>query len=726
MTQNRQLMNFLTLSFLCTIFVLILGWNTHSTVTAQTGECTPMAQSILESVKNVCSATGRDQICYGSVSIEAEPQSGAANFHFEQKGDIANVADLATLRLQALDPVDSQWGVALMKLQASLPDDAPEDVTLLLFGNVQVANLGSGLSKVDMTVNTSSNVRNRATADNTQILGSIAAGSTVTANGRMTNPAGENWIRIEFKTAPAGYGWVLGSSLSGDTSTLKVVDSSTAPAFGPMEAFTFSSSDDNNECGDVSNSGLLIQTPAGVGEINFFINEVDIQVGSTAFLTTGETHKLNISTLEGGVSVKSFGVKQEIPPGSWSSVPLGNDGMADAAPDLPEPYGNDNFLGLDVFAGDKLLPEEFDIAQPFNDACLKDFNAEFNDGVIDTFGDEVSTTCFLEYHDTFQKYYDEGLPADCFNDDGSVADSCMADFNDEWPKQCFDDSGNITEYCLDANQYIDTLPDSCFSNSGEIQGECVGAFDNIDALPDQCFDENGDITNDCLGASGIMYDLPPSCYDDTTGDILQDCLDSFGSFNSEFDLANNCFDSSGNITDACSSDPTLLDSLPSECFDPDTGQVYPECYGPYEEYSSAPDSCFDETTGTFDESCYAGVIDDTYGYGTAYRDEQGNIIQDYGSDGGDTGCDPNTEDCSAYYDSCDPNTEDCSAYDSSYCDPNIEDCSAYYSDGSYDSCDPTYEDCSAYDSSYSDSSYSDSGYTDTSSSDCDPDYEYCG
>ena len=635
MIKKQRLITFAVLAFLSIVFAFVLGWDTSSTAIAQDGECTPMAKNILESVKETCEATGRDQICYGSVSIEAEPQSSTSNFVFEQQGDIANVGDLATLRLQALDPVNSQWGVALIKVQASLPDSIPEDVTLLLFGNVEVANLGRDLTKVEMAVNTDSNVRNRATAENTQIFGSITSDATVIANGRITNPAGEDWIRIEFETAPAGYGWVLASSLSGDASSLTVVESSTEPAFGPMEAFTFSSQDDGS-CGDVSNSGLMIQTPAGVGEINFFINEVDIQVGSTAFLTAQPGQQMNVSTLEGGVKVGSFGVTQNIPPGAQSNIPLNQQGTAAGMPNLPKPYIDEEVIGLGSFLEVELFEEDFDFVEAFNDECLEDFNSEFNDGVDDPFGDEVSTSCFLGYNDLYEDYFEDELPDECFDESGQVLDECLGDFNNEWPDECFDESGEISEYCLDADEYLDTLPDSCYNiYTGDIEDECVGAFDNIEALPDSCFDEYGEIADECFGASGIIYDLPNTCYDDGTGEILDECLDSFGSFDGDFDLGDECIDPyTGEISEACLQDEEFLGGLPDACFDLDTGEIYDECLDPYEEFSSAPDDCYDEDTGYFDEECYSGIIDDDFGYGTQYRDEYGDIIEDYYGDDG--------------------------------------------------------------------------------------------
>src|SRR5947209_2983572 len=105
-----------------------------TTVLAQATDCSAIVKQALADVQQVCGSTGRNQACYGYVSLQATPREGVQNFSFTKAGDIANVADLASLQLTPLDPVKNTWGIAMMKLQANLPDTLPgENVTFLMF-----------------------------------------------------------------------------------------------------------------------------------------------------------------------------------------------------------------------------------------------------------------------------------------------------------------------------------------------------------------------------------------------------------------------------------------------------------------------------------------------------------------------------------------------------------------------------------------------------------------
>jgi hypothetical protein len=98
-------------------------------------------QTALSATNNACQNTGRNQACYGNVRLTAEPQPGVANFGFDQQGDIVDVGRLKKLQLSAWNEAKKEWGVALMRLQANLPDTLPgQNVTLLLFGDVEIRN----------------------------------------------------------------------------------------------------------------------------------------------------------------------------------------------------------------------------------------------------------------------------------------------------------------------------------------------------------------------------------------------------------------------------------------------------------------------------------------------------------------------------------------------------------------------------------------------------------
>lgn len=124
---------------------LILSWVGivflfTSSIGAQTdGSCPTIVATALAAANDYCTETGRNQVCYGNISISAVPQDGAENLMFEQAGDIANVSDILSLILSPMDEENGRWGVALMRLQANLPDTLPgQNVTFLLFGDVQL------------------------------------------------------------------------------------------------------------------------------------------------------------------------------------------------------------------------------------------------------------------------------------------------------------------------------------------------------------------------------------------------------------------------------------------------------------------------------------------------------------------------------------------------------------------------------------------------------------
>ncbi len=104
-------------------------------------ECPEVVQVALATIEDACSDTGRNQACYGNITLLAEPQPGLDQLPFDQKGDRVNLLDVKSLRLSAMDMASDTWGVALLKVQANLPDALPgQNVTFLMFGDVSLDN----------------------------------------------------------------------------------------------------------------------------------------------------------------------------------------------------------------------------------------------------------------------------------------------------------------------------------------------------------------------------------------------------------------------------------------------------------------------------------------------------------------------------------------------------------------------------------------------------------
>jgi hypothetical protein len=102
-------------------------------------------QQVLEQARQLteanCKDTGRNQACYGNVKVNRDlrTEDGAPPNRFEQSGDILGLRYLTRIQTAPLNPDDGSWGMAIMKLQANLPDTNPgQNVTLVLFGDTDL------------------------------------------------------------------------------------------------------------------------------------------------------------------------------------------------------------------------------------------------------------------------------------------------------------------------------------------------------------------------------------------------------------------------------------------------------------------------------------------------------------------------------------------------------------------------------------------------------------
>ncbi len=311
-----------------------------TTVLAQATTCGTMVQQALMDVKSACAAIGRNQACYGNITLQATPRAGVANFTFTKTGDLANVADIDTLRLSALDSADKSWGIALMKLQANLPDTLPgQNVTFLLFGNVQIQNAVTAAASpvtVQLTTKGNANIRTSPSTSG-QVAGSASKGDTLIADGRN---ADSTWLRIQIPDS-SSLGWIFASLVTptSDVSALSVVASTEAQTtFTPMQAIYFQSGITQPKCEQAPPDGLLIQTPQGAGRVDLRANDVDIQLGSTAFLQAQPGGVMTVSVVEGLGRVTAQGVTRIVPAGAQVTVPIDASLHASGVPGNPQPY----------------------------------------------------------------------------------------------------------------------------------------------------------------------------------------------------------------------------------------------------------------------------------------------------------------------------------------------------------------------------------------------------
>lgn len=345
------------------MLILLFSLLFVSIVSAQ-NDCPAIVQLALDATEELCkNEVGRNQICYGNVMVSAEAQDNVSGFAFESPGDIVDLVDVKSLNLSALQSPD-EWGIALIKMQANLPDTLPgQNISMLMFGDVSIENEATvATPTVDLNATANANIRSGPGTD-FRVIDSVATGDVLTAAGR--NEQGD-WLYITL--VDGGQGWIFADLVSteGDLNTLEVVDETFVDSgdatYGPMQAFIFQSAIGNPACKEAPQDGILVQTPSGAGTINLKINEVSILLGSTIFMQAAPSGDLTIYVLEGSVTASAFDETVTAPAGLGVRVPLDSAGVAAGEPELIT-FTEEEIAALPI----DLLDEAIEIATPFSE-----------------------------------------------------------------------------------------------------------------------------------------------------------------------------------------------------------------------------------------------------------------------------------------------------------------------------------------------------------------------
>ena len=99
-----------------------------------------------------------------------------------------------------------------------------------------------------------------------------------------------------------------------------------------MQAFYFKTGLDDAPCSAAPDSGILIQTPKGAGTISLTADDIQITLGSTAYIQAQVGGEFTISVIEGQGTVTAAGVTVTVPGGTHVRVPLDNTLTAAGAP----------------------------------------------------------------------------------------------------------------------------------------------------------------------------------------------------------------------------------------------------------------------------------------------------------------------------------------------------------------------------------------------------------
>jgi hypothetical protein len=107
---------------------------------------------------------------------------------------------------------------------------------------------------------------------------------------------------------------------------------------GTVQAFQLETGIGDSPCAEASESGVLVQSPFGVGEVSFQVNGVDIALGSTMYLQAVSDQALSASVIEGAARVSAAGRTEIVPAGLQTTIPLDAQGEPAGPPSAVVPY----------------------------------------------------------------------------------------------------------------------------------------------------------------------------------------------------------------------------------------------------------------------------------------------------------------------------------------------------------------------------------------------------
>ena len=108
--------------------------------------------------------------------------------------------------------------------------------------------------------------------------------------------------------------------------------------YQPMQAFALQTGNAESGCTNITENGLIIQTPEGVGRVTLWINDVRVRVGSTVLFQAQPAGDMVVSTFEGHVEVQAEGGTQEATTGMQVRVPMDADMHPSGPPTQPEVF----------------------------------------------------------------------------------------------------------------------------------------------------------------------------------------------------------------------------------------------------------------------------------------------------------------------------------------------------------------------------------------------------
>lgn len=286
-------------TYFAAIALLVIGLfslTPHISQAQQTSDsaCPALVELALSQLGDNCADLGRNSACYGFNRVESTFNQTVSQGFFTKPADRAELVSMKTIQSAPLDLQLQQWGIAVLNVQANVPDTLPgQAVTFLLMGDTQVENaVDASQAAKSITVITQKATDLRSGAEpNSTVLTTLPAGVVMQADALSSDGTS---IRVSTDSAT---GWIDVASVN-PTPQLAELAATNENAPSPMQAFYFRTGPGQTTCNQTP-SVLAVQSPEGI-KVDLTANGANIRLGSLITLQVlpdGKTMKL--TTLQG-------------------------------------------------------------------------------------------------------------------------------------------------------------------------------------------------------------------------------------------------------------------------------------------------------------------------------------------------------------------------------------------------------------------------------------------
>jgi hypothetical protein len=300
--------------------------------------CPVLVGQALETLDSNCTGLARNTACYGFNRVDATfwyPPEGDA---FSMPADRIPVLDLETIATAPLNLGTEEWGLALLNIQADLPETLPgQAVAMLLMGDTSVTNtvppeqiLGPVTPVAAVTL-TGANLRSRPTTT-ANVVTSLPAATTVSLVGVDET---REWYEIMLDSG--GTAWIFGDLVSvmdfNLLTALPITDGAAGLRYGPMQAFYFTTGLGDPTCAEAPDAMVIQSTE--LAEVTLNINALEIELGSTVVLTTapdtrGTGQAMVMALVEGELNTNVNGFPVSLRRGGQAiAITLNEQGLVD-------------------------------------------------------------------------------------------------------------------------------------------------------------------------------------------------------------------------------------------------------------------------------------------------------------------------------------------------------------------------------------------------------------